>query len=65
LAIFALVALVVGVASDFTSGGFWGRHALLTGLLASVLVVMLSVAVVNSRSGSCPSNVDAGPILSR
>jgi len=33
--------------SDATSGSFWGRHALLASLVASVIVVMLSVAVVN------------------
>jgi len=47
IASLALVALVAGVVSDFTSGRFWGRHPLLAGLVASVLVVMLSVAVIN------------------
>jgi hypothetical protein len=43
----ALAAFIGGVVSDFTSGNFWGRHALLAGLVASVIVVMLSVAVIN------------------
>jgi hypothetical protein len=47
MAILALVALVAGVVSDFTNGSFWERHPLLAGLVSSVLVVMLSVAVVN------------------
>jgi hypothetical protein len=47
LAGLAVTALVAGVVSDFTNGSFWGRHPLLAGLVASVLVVMLSVAVVN------------------
>ena len=47
MAILARVALVAGVVADFTSGSFWGRHPLLAGLVASVLVVMLSVAVIN------------------
>jgi hypothetical protein len=47
LAIFALVALAAGIISDSTAEDFWARHALLAGLVASVIVVMLSVAVVN------------------
>ena len=47
LAIIALAALAAGVASDYTSEGFWMHHALLAGLVASVIVVMLSIAVVN------------------
>jgi hypothetical protein len=47
MAILALSAFAGGVASDFTSGGFWEHHNLLSGLVASVIVVMLSVAVVN------------------
>jgi hypothetical protein len=47
LAIIALAALAGGIASDFTVEGFWVRHALFAGLVASVIIVMLSVAVVN------------------
>ena len=43
----AFIALVAGIVSDDTSGGFWARHSLLAGLVASVIVVMLSVAVLN------------------
>jgi len=47
LAIVALLALVGGIVSDVVGGSFWARHALLAGLAASVIVVMLSVAVIN------------------
>ncbi len=47
LAILALVVLVAGVISDVFAGSFWVRHALLASLVASVIVVMLSVAVIN------------------
>ena len=47
LAIVALLALAAGIVSDFVGGTFWSRHALLAGLVASVIVVMLSVAVIN------------------
>jgi hypothetical protein len=43
----ALLALVAGVVSDVFAGHFWGRHALLAGLASSVIVVMVSVAVVS------------------
>jgi hypothetical protein len=47
LAIVALLALAGGIVSDVVGGSFWARHALLAGLAASVIVVMLSVAVIN------------------
>ncbi|MCU1363469.1 MAG: hypothetical protein JWM55_1297 [Acidimicrobiaceae bacterium] len=47
VALFALAALVAGVVSDFTDGSFWRHHSLLAGLVSSVLVVMLSAAVIN------------------
>ena len=47
LAAVALAALVGGVLSDVINAGFWRRHALLAGLAASVIVVMLSLAVIN------------------
>src|SRR5439155_4960244 len=47
MAILALLAVVGGVMSDVTSDRFWERHALLAGLAASVIVVMLSVAIIN------------------
>jgi hypothetical protein len=47
LAVVAVAAVVGGVVSDATSGSFWGRHTMLAGLAASVIVVMLSVAVIN------------------
>ena len=47
LAIFALAVLVGAVVSDEVDGSFWARHALLTSLVGSVIVVMLSVAVIN------------------
>lgn len=47
VAILALIAFAGGVVSDFTSGNFWGRHALLAGVASSVIVVMLSIGVIN------------------
>jgi hypothetical protein len=47
LGILALAALIAGVVSDATSGPFWARHAMLASLVASVIVVLLSVAVIN------------------
>jgi hypothetical protein len=47
LAIVALAAFAGGAVSDATSGSFWGRHTMLAGLAASIIVVMLSVAVIN------------------
>jgi hypothetical protein len=47
LAAVALAALIGGAVSDLTDASFWRRHALLAGLAASVIVVMLSVAVIN------------------
>jgi hypothetical protein len=47
IAIVVLAAVIASVASDLTGWTFWERHALLTSLAASVLVVMLSVAIIN------------------
>jgi hypothetical protein len=47
LAIAALLALADGIVSDVVGGSFWARHALLAGLAASVITVMLTVAVIN------------------
>jgi hypothetical protein len=47
VAILVLAVVIAGVASDLTNGTFWERHALLAGLASSVIVVMLSVAVIN------------------
>jgi hypothetical protein len=47
LAIVALLALAGAIVSDAVGGRFWGRHALLAGLVSSVIIVMLSVAVIN------------------
>src|SRR4029077_4737998 len=47
LAAVALLALVGAIVSDVVGGDFWARHTLLAGLVASVIVVMLSVAVIN------------------
>jgi hypothetical protein len=43
----AVLALAGGVISDALGGRFWEGHALLGGLVSSLIVVMLSVAVVN------------------
>jgi uncharacterized membrane protein len=47
LAGLALLVLFGAVVSDALEGNFWMSHALLTSLVGSVIVVMLSVAVVN------------------
>lgn len=46
-AVFALAALAAAVVSDVTSDAFWSRHTLIASLVASVIVVMVSVAVIN------------------
>jgi hypothetical protein len=47
IALVALLALAGAIVSDVLGGTFWVRHALLTSLVASAIVVMLSVAVIN------------------
>jgi len=47
LAAVALLAVVAGVVSDSLERGFWADHPLLAGLVASLIVVMLTVALVN------------------
>jgi hypothetical protein len=47
LAAVALLALVAGVVSDVLEGSFWAGRPLLAGLVASLIVVMLTVALVN------------------
>jgi hypothetical protein len=47
MAVLALAAFAGGVVFDVTDENFWARHALLSGLASSVIVVMLSLAVIN------------------
>ena len=47
LAAIALLALVGGVLSDALEERFWADHALLAALVASLIVVILTVALVN------------------
>jgi hypothetical protein len=47
MAILVVAAVIASLASDLSGVSFWERHALLSGLVSSVLVVMLSVAVIN------------------
>jgi hypothetical protein len=47
MAILALLAVIASVTTDLSGTTFWERHALLAGLASSVIVVMLSVAVIN------------------
>jgi hypothetical protein len=47
VAALALLALAGGIVSDELEGSFWSDHALLAGLVSSVIVVMLTVALVN------------------
>jgi hypothetical protein len=42
-----LLVLAAAIGSDFIVGSFWRRHALMTSLLANVLVVLITVVVVN------------------
>lgn len=42
-----LALIVAAAVSDFLVSSFWERHALLTSLVANVLVVAISLAVVN------------------
>jgi hypothetical protein len=43
----AVLALIGGIVSDTVERGFWDRHALLAGLASSLIVVILTVALVN------------------
>ncbi len=47
LAAIALLTLAGAVLWDALAGSFWAHHALLAGLVASVIVVMLTVGLVN------------------
>jgi hypothetical protein len=47
LAVVALLALVGGVVLDEAARNFWSRNSLIAGLLSSLIVVILSVAVFN------------------
>ena len=47
LGVVALLVLVAGVVLDVVTRNFWARNALLAGLLSSLIVVMLSAAVLN------------------
>jgi hypothetical protein len=47
LAVVAVLALLAGVVTDAVAGSFWADHPLLAGLVASLIVVMLTVALVN------------------
>ena len=43
----SVLVLSGAIAWDLASDGFWSRHALLTGLVASLIVVALTAAVLN------------------
>ena len=47
LAVAALLALLAGILSDALGRDFWTRHPLVANLTASLIVVILSVALVN------------------
>jgi hypothetical protein len=47
LAVVALLALAGAITSDSVRARFWTRHSLLAGLVASLIVVMLSGAILN------------------
>jgi hypothetical protein len=43
----SLLVLAGAIAWDFADDGFWARHTLFTGLIASLIVVAVSAAVIN------------------
>src|ERR1700684_3666285 len=43
----AIAVLAGGIVAGLTNEGFWERHALLSSIVASVLVVLVSVALIN------------------
>jgi hypothetical protein len=43
----SVLVLAVAIAWDLANDGFWARHALFTGLIASLIVVAVTAAVVN------------------
>jgi hypothetical protein len=47
LAIVAILAFAAGIVSDAVDGSAWARHPLLAGLVASVIIVMLTVAIID------------------
>jgi hypothetical protein len=47
MAILVLLAVIASVTTDLNGVTFWERHALLAGLASSVIVVLLSPAVIN------------------
>src|SRR6202048_3077538 len=47
VAILALILLGGGAVADVVDGDFWVRHALLASVAGSLIVVLLSVAVIN------------------
>jgi hypothetical protein len=47
LAAAAVLALSLGILADVSKSSFWADHTLLANLVASLIVVMLTVAVVN------------------
>ena len=47
IAAVAVLALIARIVSDTVEQGFWDRNGLLAGLASSVIVVMLTVALVN------------------
>lgn len=42
-----IIVIALAAASDFVVGSFWSRHAMLTSLLASLLVLGVTVVIVN------------------
>ena len=47
-----LVLVLAAGASDFVVGSFWERHGMLTSLVANLIVVGVTVAVVQPGRGS-------------
>jgi hypothetical protein len=47
MAVLVLLAVIASLTSDLSGVTFWEHHALISGLVSSVIVVLLSVAIIN------------------
>ncbi len=47
MAVLVVLAVIASVTSDLSGVTFWERHSLISGLVSSVIVVLLSVAIIN------------------
>ena len=66
-AVLGVAVIGLAAASDFIVGSFWSGHAMLTSLLASLIVLGVTVAVLNEwlerrdrRAGGCSRSTCSG-----